>query len=148
MKQSGCATLRSIASSPRRACPETWTGSCAEWITSAPRRCNSSMIRPTDHSLPGMGWADSTTTSSDVRSSHFDWPAAMRDIAAIGSPCDPVERTQISPGSKSSIFVMSTRTPSGTIIIPNFLANSTLFFIDRPRVATFRPDSCAASMIC
>ena len=51
------------------------------------------MTWPTDHSLPGMGWALITTTSSSPMRSHLFSPVAMSDSADMGSPCDPVEIT-------------------------------------------------------
>ena len=53
MKNSGWVTVISMASSPWRAWPLTWTFSTPEWMTSTPRRWRLSMTRPTDHSLPG-----------------------------------------------------------------------------------------------
>ena len=98
MNHSGRATDSRTMSSPCRACPLTCTGSTPVWITSAPRRYRPSMTRPTAHSLPGMGWALITTTSSGRRCSHLLSPAAISDRADIGSPWDPVETTHTLPG--------------------------------------------------
>ncbi len=51
------------------------------------------MTWPTDHSLPGIGWALITTVSSSVTCSHLFSPVAMSDSADIGSPWDPEEIT-------------------------------------------------------
>ena len=59
------------------------------------------MTRPTDHSLPGMGWALITTTSSSRSLKNRFSPAARRDSADIGSPWDPVEITQTWPGGEA-----------------------------------------------
>ena len=93
MKNSGLVTDISMASSPWRACPLTCTESTPEWMTSTPRRWRLSMTRPTDHSLPGMGWALITTTSSSRSRKNRFSPAARRDSADIGSPWEPVEIT-------------------------------------------------------
>ena len=56
------------------------------------------MTRPTDHSLPGIGWALITTTSSWCSLKKRFSPVARRDRADIGSPWDPVLITQTRPG--------------------------------------------------
>ena len=106
------------------------------------------MTRPTDHSLPGMGWALITTTSfSRSRKNRFS-PAASRDSADMGSPWDPVEITHTWPGSRSSMSSTSTRASSGMCSRPSRRARATFFCIDRPSVATDRPPAMAASATC
>src|SRR5580700_8733499 len=144
-KHSGLVTCMRVCSSPALACPLTCTASVPECTTSAPRRCNSSMTRPTDHSLPGMGWALMTTTSSEPMRSHLLSPVAMRDRADMGSPCEPVEMTHISPGGTVSTCSMSIWAPSGTLMKPSRVPSSTFLPIDRPKVATLRPFAVAAS---
>ena len=41
-------------------------------------------------------------------------PLAIRDRAAMGSPCEPVDISTILSSGKSSTFFRSTRMPSGT----------------------------------
>ena len=118
-KHSGSVTAISVRSSPWRACPLTWTASAPECTTSAPRRCRSSITWPTDHSLPGMGWALMITTSSSPMRSHLFSPVAISDSADIGSPWEPVEITHTSPGGRSSTSSMSTCTPSGMLMMPS-----------------------------
>ena len=106
------------------------------------------MTRPTDHSLPGIGWALITTTSSSwSRKKRFS-PAASRDRADIGSPWEPVEITQTWPGARSSMSSISTRASSGMCKSPSRRAKVTFFCIERPSVATDRPPAMAASATC
>jgi hypothetical protein len=59
-------------------------------MTSAPRRARWFITRPIAFSLPGMARAEITTVSSGPTLT-WRWSSiAMRDSAAIGSPCDPV----------------------------------------------------------
>ena len=147
-KHSGSVTAISVRSSPWRAWPLTWTASAPECTTSAPRRYRSSMTCPTDHSLPGIGWALMITTSSSPMRSHLFSPVAMSERADIGSPCEPVEITHTSPGGTLSTASMSISTPSGMLMMPSRVPSSTFLPMDRPRVATLRPLATAASMIC
>ena len=75
-------------------------------------------------------------------------PVAMRERADIGSPCEPVEITQISPGGSFSMSSMSTSMPSGKVRSPMEWASSMFLAIERPMVATCRPLATAASTIC
>ena len=139
----------SVRNSPWRACPLTCTASAPEWTTSAPRRCRSSITRPTDHSLPGMGWALITTTSSSPIRSHLFSPVAMSDSADIGSPCEPVEITHTSPG-RHAVDVLDVHQHAvgdGDDAEP-CAPGSTFLPMERPSVATLRPLAMAASMIC
>ena len=106
------------------------------------------MTWPTDHSLPGMGWALMMTTSSSPMRSHLFSPVAISDNADIGSPWEPVEITHTSPGGRSSTSSMSTCTPSGIAMMPSRMPSSTFLPMERPSVATLRPEATAASMIC
>ncbi len=106
------------------------------------------MTRPTDHSLPGMGWALITTTSSSRSWKNRFSPAASRDRADMGSPWEPVEITQTWPGSSSSMSSTSTSDWSGMWRSPSRRARATFFCIERPRVATDRPPAMAASATC
>ena len=85
----GRVSCSSVRSSPWRAWPETWTFSCAECSTSAPRRCRSSMTRPTENSLPGIGCDDRITVSSgpSVERSHVAGrePRQGRQRLALGA---------------------------------------------------------------
>ncbi len=99
-------------------------------------------------SLPGMGCELRMTVSCSCTDSQRFSPAASRARADMGSPWDPVEITQTWPGSSSSISSMSMRTWSGMRSAPISRARATFFFIDRPRVATRRPNEAAASAIC
>ena len=44
------------------------------------------MTRPTDHSLPGIGWALMTTTSPSSMRNRLLSPVAISESADIGSP--------------------------------------------------------------
>ncbi len=85
-----------------------------------------------------MGWALITTTSSSPMRSLLLSPVAISDSADIGSPCDPVEITHISPGGTSSTSSMSISTPSGTAMMPRRRPSSRFFPMERPSVATLR----------
>ena len=88
-------------SSSWHACPDTCTCELPPWITSAPARWSESMTRETFDSLPGIACADRTTTSSSLTFRCLCSCAAMSDNALIGSPCDPVQITQISSGREA-----------------------------------------------
>ena len=63
-------------------------------------------------SLPGMS-DEASSTVSPGSSCTVGWLLfAMRDRAAIGSPCDPVDISTIFSGGAASI--LSTTMPSGT----------------------------------
>ena len=106
------------------------------------------MTRPTDHSLPGIGWALMTTTSPSSMRNRLLSPVAINESADIGSPWEPVEMTQICPSERRSTSSMSTSVPSGIDRMPRRTARSTFLPIDRPSVATRRPLATAASMTC
>ena len=89
-----------------------------------------------------------TTTSSSPMRSHLLSPVAISESADIGSPCEPVEITHISPGGTLSTCSMSISTPSGMLMMPSRVPSSTFLPMERPRVATLRPLAMAASMIC
>ena len=57
------------------------------------------MTRPTAHSLPGIAWAESTTMSSLLTLNSLCSWLAMRASALMGSPCEPVQIRQTSPGA-------------------------------------------------
>ncbi|MNW53945.1 hypothetical protein D3C74_315260 [compost metagenome] len=72
------------------------------------------MMRKTAFSLPGM--------SDEARITVSPWPTetlwspfAMRDSAAMGSPCEPVHMSTTSSSRSESTFLRSIRTPSGTL---------------------------------
>ena len=69
-----------------------------EWTTSAPALSSPSITRLTLLSLPGMAWLDRITVSCSESLTNLFSPRASSARADIGSPCDPVEMTQISPG--------------------------------------------------
>ena len=72
------------------------------------------MTRKTAFSLPGIRLEASTTVSPSPTSIRWS-RLAIRDSAAIGSPCEPVQTsTTWSSGSLSSALT-STSTPSGTL---------------------------------
>ncbi len=96
---SGCTMLRSIFSSSCDAWPDTCTGELPPCNTSAPARCNESMMRFTFVSLPGIACAEITTTSSLLIFRYLCSCAAMSESALIGSPCEPVQITHTSPGA-------------------------------------------------
>ncbi|CPU64079.1 Uncharacterised protein [Mycobacteroides abscessus] len=105
------------------------------------------MMRKTAFSLPGM--------SDDARMTVSPWPTwtlwspfAMRDRAAMGSPCDPVHMSTISSSRSESTFLRSMRTPSGTWRYPSSDAIVMLRTIERPTSATRRPWWCAALRTC
>ncbi len=79
--------------------PETCTGELRSCTTSAPARCSASITRDTFDSLPGIACALITTTSSSETFTCLCSCAAMSDSALIGSPCDPVQMMQMSPGA-------------------------------------------------
>ena len=107
------------------------------------------MTRPTDHSLPGMGWALMTTTSSSWSLKKRFSPTASRDSADIGSPWEPVEMTQTSPGVEPvDVLDVDEGVRRGCRGGPARRASATFFCIDRPRVATLRPPAMAASATC
>ncbi len=81
------------------ACPETCTGEVRSCTTSAPARYSESMTRDTFDSLPGIACAQITTTSSSETFTYLCSCAAISDSALIGSPCEPVQMMQISPGA-------------------------------------------------
>ncbi len=56
------------------------------------------MTRLTLLSLPGMAWLERITVSWSESLTNLFSPRASRASADIGSPCDPVEITQTSPG--------------------------------------------------
>ncbi len=147
-KDAGLVTASRVRSSPWQACPLTCTGAFPEWITSAPRRCSWSITRPTDHSLPGIGCALIMTTSSGSIWTRLFSPVAMSESADIGSPWEPVEITHTRPGSSLPSSSISTMTPSSMLSSPSDRASSTLFTMDRPRNATWRPLAVAALAIC
>ena len=106
------------------------------------------MTRPTDHSLPGMGWALIMTTSSGSIWTRRFSPTAMRESADMGSPWEPVEITQIRPAGSLPMSSTSTTTSSAIVSRPSERDSSTLLSIERPRKATRRPLAAAASAIC
>ena len=69
-----------------------------ECTTSAPARSSPSITRLTLLSLPGMAWLDRITVSCSDSLTNLFSPRASRASADIGSPCEPVEITQTSPG--------------------------------------------------
>ena len=97
------------------------------------------MTLATAHSLPGMACELSTTTSPSSTCSQRLSPAAICARADIGSPWEPVEMTQISPGSWSPIVSMSAKERSGIVSMPRSRAMPTFFIIERPSSATLRP---------
>jgi hypothetical protein len=119
-----------------------------EWTTSAPSRTSPSITFETFISLPGIGCDDRITVSSGPTSSHRLLRVAMSARADMGSPWLPVEITHTWPGGRSPTSSMSTRAWSGMRSSPISRASRTFFFIDRPSVATLRPNASAASAIC
>jgi hypothetical protein len=97
------------------------------------------MTRPTDHSLPGMGWALMTTTSSSPMRSHLLSPVAISERADMGSPWEPVEITHISPGRDGVDVLDVDHGPVGTVMMPSRVPSSTFLPMERPSVATLRP---------
>ena len=57
------------------------------------------MTRCTLGSLPGMAWADSTTMSSLLTLNSLCSWLAISASALIGSPWEPVQMMQTSPGA-------------------------------------------------
>ena len=57
------------------------------------------MTRETFDSFPGIACAEITTTSSSLTFTYLCSCAAMSASALIGSPCDPVQMMQTSPGA-------------------------------------------------
>ena len=147
-KLRGRAIDSRIASSPWRACPLSCTCATPAWMTSAPRRASPSITFATAHSLPGMACELSTTTSPSSMRSHRLSPEAICASADIGSPWEPVEITQISPGLWSPIDSMSANDRSGIVKAPSSRARPTFFCIERPSSATLRPLAMAASASC
>ena len=88
------------------------------------------------------------TVSPSPISSHRFSRLAMRVRADIGSPWLPVEITQTLPSGWSPMSSMSISAESGMCSRPISRARRTFFFIDRPMVATLRPNPMAASAIC
>ncbi len=117
-------------------------------MTSAPRRARPSITLATAHSLPGMACELSTTTSPSSMCSQRLSPEAICASADIGSPWEPVEMTQISPGLWSPIVSMSAKERSGIVSMPSSRAMPTFFTIERPSRATLRPLAMAASASC
>src|SRR2546425_22937 len=74
------------------------------------------MTRDTLASLPGMACAEITMMSSSLTFTHLCSCAAMSDRALSGSPCEPVQMMQISPGANRDASSMSTTRPAGTIL--------------------------------
>ena len=98
MKNSGWVTDISMASSPCRAWPLTWTvlDAGVDDLDAAPvEAVDDPAHRPL---VAGMGWALITTTSSSCSLKNRFSPVASRDRADIGSPWEPVEITQTLPG--------------------------------------------------
>ena len=114
-----------------------------------PRRCRSSMTRPTDHSLPGMGWALMTTTSSSPMRSHLFSPGRHeregRHGLALGAGRDHADLARRHAVDRPRC---RSATPSGMLRMPSRAPSSTFLPIERPRVATLRPLATAASMTC
>ena len=66
----------------------------------------------------------------------------------MGSPWEPVQTTQISPGGSFVASSMSITLVAGTSIRPISRARLTFLIIDRPTNATLRPVAIAASATC
>ena len=73
------------------------------------------MTRKTEFSLPGMREEAKMTVSpgSMVTLRCSEW--AIRDRAAIGSPCEPVTMRTLSCGGSEVMSRASMRTPAGTL---------------------------------
>ena len=95
---SGLAIDRYVLISSAWAWPVAWTSWIPECTTTAPSLSSPSMTRLTLLSLPGMAWLDRITVSWSESLTNLFSPRASRARADIGSPCDPVEMTQTSPG--------------------------------------------------
>ena len=80
-------------------------------------------------SLPGMAWLDRMTVSCSPSFTNRFSPRANSDSADIGSPCDPVEMTQICPARSSSMSSMSISADSGMSSTPRSRPSRTFFFM-------------------
>ena len=88
------------------------------------------------------------TVSLSPNFTHLLSPRASNESADIGSPCEPVARINTSAGSRSDTSSMSMMALRGTFMRPRSRARRTFFCMERPRVATTRPLSTAASINC
>jgi len=101
-----------------------------------------------DASLPGIGCDENTTVSRSPIFRKRWLPSAMRFRAARGSPCEPVQTTQVRAGSMSSSSVSGASILSEILSRPSSLARVTLRTIDGPMTTIVRPVAAAASTTC
>ena len=73
------------------------------------------MTRKTEFSLPGMREEAKMTVSPGSMVTLRCSECAIRDSAAIGSPCEPVTMRTCSCGGNEVMSRASMRTPSGTL---------------------------------
>ena len=98
--------------------------------------------------VAGDGVRDRITVSLSDSLTNLFSPRASSASADIGSPCEPVEITQTSPGARRSMSSMSTSFVAGMWMMPRSMPSCTFLRMLRPSVATTRPLSIAASAIC
>ncbi len=106
------------------------------------------ITRVTLVSFPGIAWAEITTTSSSLILTNLCSWAAINESALIGSPWEPVQMMHSSPGANRGASSMSITRFDGTLSKPISRASVTLFAIDRPTNASWRPLANAASATC
>ena len=81
------------------------------------------MVRCTDSSLPGMGFALMTTVSASRRLTIRCSPAAMRTSAESGSPCAPVQRIASSLSGMRSCSFGVTNMPGWHVQVAELLGD-------------------------
>src|SRR5699024_12137552 len=97
-------------------CPEVWMLESLPLITSAPALYKALIVLFTLSVLPGIGDEENTTVSSGMILICLCVPFAIRDSAAIGSPCEPVQRIRTLCFSILLIIFGSIKVSGGALI--------------------------------